>query len=170
MAQGKNNSRKVRRLVAIAVLVIAAITVALAGRLDAQAQALQRTEAEPRRVAQVGTYDPQKAFEQSPAQEELMEAYEASLPALREAEQKGDQQKAQQLQQKLVQKREQLIGEFQNDVRAALPDVAKAAGVQVVALDIVYTEESVNTKDITPQIVEAIADGPPGEEALPPLR
>lgn len=166
MRQSKNDSRKVHRFVAVAALAIATLSIISAGRLDVQAQISEGIQPEPEPVVQAGTYDPEQAFAQYPGREKLMETYQSALPALQKAQQEGDEKKALQLQQELSQKRDQIVKKFQNDVQQALPDIAKATGVQLVALQVVYTGEGVKTKDITPQVVEAIG-GDPDEQTLP---
>lgn len=140
---------------ALAVGLIATALV-LASHLDAQA-------------AEVGTYDPGAVFQKHPAQAEMTKAWESVQPKMQEAQQAGDQEALQQVQQQYAQTRERLIEKFHKDVADVLPEVAKATGVKVVAVQVVYTAEDVQTKDITPDLIQAFSKKGQGTRERPPL-
>lgn len=150
-----SRSRKATRVVAgIAVVAVIALAIVWAGWPKAQAAPDDKT------VVQVGTYEPQKVFGDSPAGKELQDEVQAIRPAIMKAQQAGDQQKIQQLQQQFQKKQEEAVEKFESDVEKALPDVAKAAGVGVIALEVVYTAEGIETQDVTEQLTKAIGGQP----------
>lgn len=160
----KNRTRVVGVFVAGAGILAAALTITWAGRVNAQE--LPRREDKPEAVVQVGTYEPQRAFEQYPGQKKLVEAYQAAQAGMAKAQEAGDQGALEQIQQQLEQTQQEVIGQFQRDVEALLPDAARAAQVQVIAREVVYTAEGVNVKDVTPHIAKGLiakAEGEPEE-------
>lgn len=106
----------------------------------------------------VGTYDPQSVLEQHPAHEELWQTAQSTQSEMQKAQQEENYEKVQQLQQEYQQKRNQILDDFEADIDEALPEVAEDTGVQVVALEVVYTGDEVQTQDITPDLVEELND------------
>lgn len=101
----------------------------------------------------IGTYDEGAAFRKHPAYVDLVKAYDAAQAA----QQKEDSVAFQKAHKELEQKRQQISERFQADLNEALPKAAAAAGVDVVAVQLVYTTDTVATKDITPLLVQAFA-------------
>ncbi len=137
-------------------------------------QQRQTVPPQPKADIQIGTYDPQIAFEQHPARKELLASLESVQADMQSAQQEGSQQKVQQLQQQFERKRSQLIAKFQRDVTRALPDAARDAGVDVVALEVAYMSHNIETKDITNELIQAFqnngdADGSDASPALPSI-
>ncbi|MFO7905040.1 MAG: hypothetical protein R6U98_20415 [Pirellulaceae bacterium] len=64
----------------------------------------------------------------------------------------------QQIQQQFEQSRGQAIQQFEQDISQLLPEIADEAGVQVVAMEIVYKADNVKTIDITPRVKEGLAN------------
>ncbi|MFO7975252.1 MAG: hypothetical protein R6V12_11520 [Candidatus Hydrogenedentota bacterium] len=157
----RNNVKKVLLGVAMVVAAVTAISIT-AGHLRVQAQ-----EAAP--VIEIGTYNPQAAFEKHPAQTALMEIMETLQTDLQKAQEEGDSAKVQQIQQQYEQERAQAIEQFHNDINRIIPSAAQAAGVNVVALEIVYAAENVKTQDITPELINAFDDlgGEEGQKEAP---
>lgn len=157
-----------------AVVGMAVVAVLVAAQLPAQAQvpaqdqpAAQAERARP--AVKIGTYDPEKAFQAHPAQKKLMEAVRTAQTQMQQAQQEEDQQKMQQIQQHYEQARQQAVQKFQQDVSEALPDAAKAAGVKVVAMQVVYKADDVKAIDITPRLAKAFAEAEnDGEEREAP--
>jgi len=143
-----------RGLIAVAAIAVVALAVTSFAGLQAQ------DNGKDAKVAQVGTYDMQMAFQQYPGREELMKTYQSVRSEMSKAQKEGDQKKAKEIQQKLQKKQQEIIEKFRSDVEKAVPKVAKSTGVKVVAMQVVYTAEGINTKDITPQIVEKIGGDP----------
>lgn len=151
--------RKAGAFVAVAAVIAALLTITWTGGVSAQdLLPKESAESEDAVVLPVGSYEPQKAFEQYPGRNELLEEFQSAQEDMTKAQEQGDQQKLQQIQMKLQQKQQQVIDQFQRDVEAALPDVAKAAEVQVIAVEIAYTAEGVKTKDVTSQVVSALSE------------
>ncbi|GAB4324771.1 MAG: hypothetical protein Kow0074_18040 [Candidatus Zixiibacteriota bacterium] len=107
---------------------------------------------------QVGTYDPQRAFQAHPAYGELMQVMQTAQMQMQQAQQSGDQMKIQQIQQQFEQTRNAVATRFQDDIAARMPTVAKVAGVELVAAKIVYTADNVGTKDLTDLLIDAFGD------------
>lgn len=157
----------------IALTAVALIAATLfTGQLRAQdqipyGQTFSEKDSQTEKAITVGTYNPQAAFEQHPLQEKLMEKYMTLQPAIQKAQQENDQQKAIQLQQEFEQERMQIIEQFQKDVDKALPEVAEAAGVKVIALEIAYIADDVKTQDVTAHLVEAFTENDENRPAQP---
>lgn len=106
----------------------------------------------------VGTFDQQAVFQNFPASQELMTLYQDVQQQMDEARRAGDQQKIMQLQQAMETKRQEVVGDFQTAVDDALPAVADNAGVQVIALQVVYTSDDVEQTDLTQNLATAISE------------
>ena len=156
----QNSAKKILFGMAMAIACVAAIAFT-AGQLNVQAQ-------EPVTGIVVGTYAPQTAFEHHPAQARLMEVTQTLQTELHQAQQEGDAARVQQIQQQYEQEHTRAVEHFQRDVNQAVPAAAETAGVNVVALDIVYATPDVQTRDITQQLVEVFEELPEQPEAAPP--
>jgi Skp family chaperone for outer membrane proteins len=154
-----------RGLIAVAAIGIVALAITSLGQLRAQNQS--GSDGNASKVAQVGTYDRQKAFRQYPGRKDLMDAFTSARSQMSKAQQEGNQKKIKEIQQNLQKKQTEIVKKFQKDVKKALPDVADKAKVKVVAVDVVYTADDVNTKDITSDIVKAIGGDPEKMNQLP---
>lgn len=102
----------------------------------------------------VGTYQPQIVFEQHPGHAELMKAIQSA----QEQMQGGDREQAMQRQQELAQIQDRIIGQFQQDVEKALPEVAEEVNVKVVAVEVAYSDDDVETVDVTSELGRAVSD------------
>ncbi|MFP4499846.1 MAG: hypothetical protein ACLFTT_02500 [Candidatus Hydrogenedentota bacterium] len=141
---------------AMAVALVVAATALTSGT------AVQAQQAEEGAIV-VGTYNAQAAFEQHPAQAEFKQSIATLQDGMREAQQEGDNERVQQLQQEYEQERTQAVEQFHQDVETAVPDAASKAGVQVVAEQVVYTADNIETKDITADVVDAFPAGSDGQ-------
>lgn len=156
--------RNTNKFVLLAALTMGVLITAVmfTGQLNAQDQApFQQPSPErgtPGEVFRVGTYNPGAVFDQHPLQEKLMDEYTAMQEAAQIAQQEGDHETLMQLEQQFEQQRNQIIGQFQQDVESALPQVADAAGVKVIALDIAYTASDIAQEDVTAHIVEIVTE------------
>jgi Skp family chaperone for outer membrane proteins len=117
---------------------------------------------------QVGTYTPQKIFQQSGGGAKLMEARRDAQKQAQEAQKNGDQKKLQKLQQDYRKKQMAIIQDFQKQVKAVLPEVAEKTGVEVIAAQVQYTAEGISTRDVTKQIVKALGDRPEKAKKIVP--
>jgi len=146
----------IRRLALPAVLTgaLALTVVVLVGpQTDARAQQ-QDTDS----AVTVGVYDQQALFDQYPGSDELIQYYQDVQQQMQAAQQSGDQQKLQQLQQSIQQKRQEILTNFQQAVDEAVPEVARSVGVKVVAMEVIYTAEDVQTTNLTRSLADAIAE------------
>lgn len=165
--------RNVKVLSGVSLAVVAVVAmVGLNAQLDAQTpldnlppveepneQAEAETTAQPEQeqsLARVGTYDPQAVFQAHPAQEKLMQEIQTAQTEMQEAQQDNDQEKMQTVQQQFEQKRRQIVQEFEKDIEEALPQAAEAAGVKVIALEVVYTADDVQAEDLTQPLIQEL--------------
>lgn len=109
---------------------------------------------EPEAAFQVGIYNPQAAFQAHPAHEKLMNVLRTTQSEMQEAREAGDQQKVSQLHQKYEQARNEAVEKFERDVEKVLPEVAEATNVKAIVMEIVYTADDVQTKDVTPRVID----------------
>ncbi|MGM0489462.1 MAG: hypothetical protein ACQESR_22215 [Planctomycetota bacterium] len=157
---------------AVSVCAVTAIVV-LSAHLSAQEQVTlepseagsDKPEAEP--AVEIGTYKPEQVFQSHPAQEELSRASETARTQLQQAQEADDQETMERIQQEYQETQNEIVETFRKDVDEALPQAAEAAGVPVVATEIVYTAEDVGTKDITPDLINVIAENAGGEGEPP---
>jgi Skp family chaperone for outer membrane proteins len=155
----RKNAKKILLVLATVAGAVVAVSIT-ADHLTVQAQA-------PAPGVEIGTYNPQAAFEKHPAQTRLMEIMETLQADLQKAQEQGDSAKAEQIQQQYEQERAQTIEQFHEDVNRVMPVAAESAGVSVVALEILYTAENVTTRDITPQLIGAFDELGEGGQEVP---
>lgn len=102
----------------------------------------------------VGTYEPQEVFRTyhrtAAFQQEMQQMQQQAA---------SDPQAALQMQQQAQQRQQQLIQQFQQDVDRAMPEVAREAGVQVIAAQVVYQDPSVQVEDLTAAVSAKINEG-----------
>ncbi len=145
------------------VAVVFALLLGLSAAVSHYAGAQQ---AEGEAAVRVGTYDPEAVFQQYPGYAELMEAVQTAQQELEGA----DQQAIMQAQQRIQELQAEVIRDFQADVDRALPDVARNAELQLVAIEVAYATDGIETVDITAQLAEAVSDAEaPAEEPAPPV-
>lgn len=123
--------------------------------------------------AEIGTYDPQKVFQKHPRYKELVTA----MMVVRKAQEDGDQNTAMEAQRAFEQKRVEIGQEYQKDVSEVLPDAAEAAGVDAIAIQVPFTSEDTEPRDVTPTLSKALAkhddsgaDTDKGASGFPGLR
>ncbi len=151
-----STNNPIRRL-ALPALVITGLVLGAVVLIGPQTEAQAQQQAvDP--AMKVGVYDQQALFDEYPGSEELMQYYQQIQPQMQEAQQAGDQQKMQQLQQATEQKRKEVIANFQNAVKQALPEVASNVGIKVVAIQVVYAADDVQTTNLTKPLAAAIAE------------
>lgn len=137
------------------------------GILDPAGAAQEEPKAEREVAVEIGTYKPEEVFQSHPLQEKLAEASQRARAELQQAQEAEDEQQMQQIQQDYQEAQSQLVEAFHRDVDESLPEAAAAAGVQVIATEIVYTAENVGTKDITPDLIKVITESAEGEGRPP---
>ncbi|MFP3937147.1 MAG: hypothetical protein ACLFVW_02305, partial [Phycisphaerae bacterium] len=104
----------------------------------------------------IGTYDPAQAFQSSAGQKELEQKASDAQAQAEQAKQEGNEQKMMQISQQFQMDQQRIIQQFQSDVEQVMPEVAESEGVKVVAVEITYAAEDVQTKDVTEALVEAL--------------
>ncbi|MEX0655625.1 MAG: OmpH family outer membrane protein [Phycisphaeraceae bacterium] len=116
----------------------------------------------------VGTYDPEQVFGAYHGREAFMQQFQELQTEAQAAQQEGNQEQLMQIQQQLQQAQQEVIETFQGDVEEVMPDVAEDAGVQIVAVEVVYTAEGINSEDVTNQVIEKLNEGHDAPEPIVP--
>ncbi|MEX0744422.1 MAG: hypothetical protein WD118_02370 [Phycisphaeraceae bacterium] len=116
----------------------------------------------------IGTYQPEQVFSSFHGREALMQDFQELQMQAQQAQQQGDQEQLMQLQQQLQQAQQEIIGTFESAVEEAMPEVAEQAGVQVVAIEVVYTAEGIESQDVTTELIEKINEGHEAPEPIVP--
>lgn len=125
-----------------------------------QATKAQSASDKQNQTVRVGTYEPQKAFNNYYGYDEMNQEMQQLQGEMQQAQQEGDRQRLQQLQQRMQQLQDETIQQFYDDVENAVPEVAKDSGVSIVAVEILYTEDQVEEpKNLTDPIIEKINEG-----------
>ncbi len=164
MSITQKHGRFIPLFVVIGVVAIAAVTFLWAGQPEA------RADQQAQGITRVGTFDIEQVFQTYPGREDMMEAQQEAQPQMAEAQQEGDHQKMQEIQQQLQQKQQEVIDTFHDDVEAELPDIADDANVQVIAVEVEWTADGIDTTDVTDDVVEALGGEVVEEEPmLPPM-
>ncbi len=108
-----------------------------------------------REAVQVGTFQPQSAFERYHRAEELSQQMQELQMEMQQAQQEGDQQRMMELQQRMQQMQNEVVEQFYDDLDRSMPEIAEEANVQIVAVDVVYTDPSIGeARDLTEKVVE----------------
>lgn len=120
----------------------------------------------------VGTFNPGQVAQESGLQAKMQASMQGKMEGLREraqaAQQSGDQAAMQQIQTEAQQIQNDAVAEFQSTLDGTLPEVAKAAGVEIIAVEFAYTAPGIESKDLTAQIVAALGGGTPPVEIKVP--
>ncbi len=109
-------------------------------------------------VMAVGVYQPQAVFNEHPVREEMIGELERVQLQMQQAQQAGDTQRIMELQSEMEQKQQRVIERFQQDMDQVMPRVAEQAGVKVVAVQIAYVADDVQTKDVTRQVIASVRE------------
>jgi len=117
----------------------------------------------------VGTYSPDQVAQQVGLEARMMQEFQGLEQRAAEAQQNGDQAAMQQIQADAQQIQERVVNEFQTALDAAMPTVAEATGVQIIAMEVGYTADGINTRDITAEMVEGMDFEAPAAPAAPAL-
>ncbi|MFA9479704.1 hypothetical protein ACERK3_15560 [Phycisphaerales bacterium AB-hyl4] len=114
----------------------------------------------------IGTYQQDLVFSGYHALGELMQEFQELQMEAQQAQQEGNQEQMMQLQQRLQEAQQNIIGTYESALDEALPEVAEETGVDVIALEVVYTAEGIEPQDVTENLLEKLNDG---EEAPEPM-
>lgn len=108
----------------------------------------------------VGTFEPQAAFERYHRAEEMSQQMQELQMQMQQAQQEGDQQRMMELQQQMQQMQNEVIEQFYEDLDRTMPQVAEDAQVQIVAVDVVYTDPSIgDARDLTSEVIAQLNGG-----------
>lgn len=113
----------------------------------------------------VGTYTRQIISQQVGVQEEIRREIRRLQLEMDAARQDGDQEEMQRIQLTAQRVQYQILNEFDEELYAAMPEVAKATGAIVIAAEIAYVAEGVTLKDVTSDLIAQMT-GPDREENL----
>jgi len=153
------SSSKQRFLVTAAACSFIAGAVGLA---SSSAMNMQADAAQADAPAQVATYKPQQAFDQYYLADQLQQKMQEMQRQMQQAQQAGDRQKLMQIQQQMQQERQKVIDQFYSDVETAAVDVARDEGVDIVAVEILYTADRIGEPaDMTEQIIKTMNQNAP---------
>ncbi|MFO7957720.1 MAG: hypothetical protein R6X33_11560 [Candidatus Brocadiia bacterium] len=147
--------------IALALAVVLGLVVSFVHQAGAQQIELpqEAEQSEQEATLKVGTYNAEAVFQSHPGHARLMNAVQEAQQQVEGA----DQQTRAQIQQQISQQQAQIIQQFQSDVQEALPEAAEAADVKVVAVEIAYTAEDVETVDVSEHLIKAF-EGAAAEE------
>lgn len=137
---------------------LAAVAIAALGLSVATTQGWAQDEAEAE--ISVGTYDPEQVFNAYPDRQEMMDQITELQGQMQQAQQQQDQERMMQLQQQAQQYQTEAIEKFQGDVEAALPGVAEAHGLDLVAIEVSWSRDGVGTEDVTTELIEELGGDP----------
>ena len=116
----------------------------------------------------IGTFDPQQVAEQTGIQQRMMKAMEGLQQRAETAQQTGDQQAMMAIQQEAMQIQEQIAGDFEKEMTDAMPKVAAKAGVHAIVMEVSYSSDEVEVKDVTAQLLAELARGGAAAPAAAP--
>lgn len=145
-------TRPTMRVLAFSTIAVAAVLTAFMAQNTTQAQ-------EEASGIIVGTYEPQRVAEQYGINEKLMEGMTGLQQRMQAAQQTGDQQEMQQIQAEAQQVQNDVIGEFEKEVEAVLPSVAEETGADIIAVQVAYVAEGIETKDVTNEVIAEMNGG-----------
>ncbi len=104
----------------------------------------------------IGTYEPQQVFDNYHRTVEFFEYLEQIQAEAMEAQQTGDQDRLMELEMQFQQRQQELMERFEAAVERTMPTVASDQNVQLIALEIVYSSDEIDEKDLTTEILEKL--------------
>ncbi|TVQ53663.1 MAG: hypothetical protein EA377_07575 [Phycisphaerales bacterium] len=110
----------------------------------------------------IGTYEPQQVFDNYHRTVEFFEYLEQIQAEAMEAQQAGDQDRLMELEMQFQQRQQELMERFEAAVERTMPSVASDQNVKLIALEIVYSADDIDEKDLTTEILDKLnqnADG-----------
>jgi len=121
-------------------------------------------------VLAVGTYSVEDVAAQSGLQQQMQQEMSGLQIRMQEAQQEGDQAAMQQIQTEAGQIQERIVADFENSLDAAMPAVAEKAGVKIIAADVSYAADDVETRDVTNDIIAEMNGGAAPTPDIPGLQ
>lgn len=115
----------------------------------------------------LGVYDTQRVLQAFGPYAEYQQKVRDLQARARQQGQGLDQETLMKMRQQMNAARNELLQEYQRAVNDALPGVARQNDLQVVAVEVAYTSDNVETVDVTGDLVEAL-NGAAGASAGAP--
>lgn len=137
------------RVLALATIAAAAIAAALLAQTAIQAQESTPTDTS----IVVGTYELQDVAEQYGINQKLMEGMSGLQERMMAAQQQGDQEEMQRIQAEAQQIQDDVVTTFEDEIEAAMPNVAEQTGADIIAVEVGYIGEDIETKDVTQELI-----------------
>lgn len=138
------------------------------GIASTQFEQVPQTEERKTEKVRVGTYEPQQVFQSSPYAMQLQERVGALQREAQQAQEEGDHQRAMQIQGRMQQVQNEVVQEFLADVEQALPKLAGEAGVQIVALQVVWTDREIGEpRDLSHDLIAHLTGEADDDERAP---
>lgn len=107
----------------------------------------------------VGTYAPGDVAQHTGLQQRMQEGIEDLQQRMQLAQQAGNQQEMREIQAEAQQLQQDIVADFESSVDAAMADVAKAADVDIIAIEVSYAAPGIETKDVTQEIIGQLNGG-----------
>jgi hypothetical protein len=148
----KYRTRTAQGSAAAAAIVALAVLVPVA----AQQQDAQRDRPETLITVRVGTYEPHRAFDRYRGAADFIAFVQQLQMQAHAAQEAGDIERLMELQQELQQKQMQVIGRFEADVEKVIPAIARKAEVNLVVVEVVYSEPNIEPVDLTDEVVRRV--------------
>lgn len=160
------NTPMTPRALALCTIAVAALAGALLAQDNIQAQEEETAaQAQEQTDIVVGTYEPQQVAERYGINQKLMEGLTGLQERMQTAQQQGDQQAMQEIQAEAQQVQEDVVSEFEKEVEDAMAAVAEETGADIIAVQVAYLAEGIETKDVTNELIEEMDLEPaPGAE------
>lgn len=119
----------------------------------------------------VGTFEPGLVAQQTGLQQKVIGQMGGLQERMQQAQQTGNQEEMQKIQGEAQAIQKKAVEEFEAAIDKALPEVAKAAGVQIIVVEVAYMAEGIETKDLTAEVVTQLGgEAPQAEISLPPAQ
>lgn len=116
----------------------------------------------------VGTYQPQQVAQDLGLQQMMMQKLQGLQQRMQTAQQQGNREEMQRIQSEAQQIQQEAVNDFQTKMDDAMPAVAKAAGVDIIAVGVAYTAPGIETKDVTGEVVAQVKSSMEQPEATVP--
>lgn len=119
----------------------------------------------------VGTYEPGQVAQQTGLQQKMTEQMSGLQQRMQQAQQDGDQEAMQAIQGEAQQIQQKAVEDFESSIDEAMPKIAESAGVQIIAVEVSYAADGIETKDVTAAIIEELGGAAPQPQiSLPPTQ
>jgi len=104
----------------------------------------------------VGTVQAQQVYQNYDGRQQMMQQIRQIQQEARQAQQNGNQQQARQKQQQMQQKQQEIMQKFRSNMEKATQQVAEDQDIDLVAQQVSYASDRVQTQDITEPVTQAL--------------